>query len=161
MRPDVLRFLPPAVCGLFAAGFLAMTYTLPPAARAMPLLVGWGTLGLAMLDLASRLKGKAGEALMRALNPAGLKPPTPDAVSGRYALLSGIGLVVLLVTAFLLFGALVAAPVLIFAALMIANRKEWLLSLAIAAGSTLVIWLLFAVLLRLQLYPGLLFGGSL
>ncbi|MGC1300764.1 MAG: tripartite tricarboxylate transporter TctB family protein [Caulobacteraceae bacterium] len=161
MRPDVLRFLPAAVCWLFSAGFLAMTYTLPPAARAMPLMVGWCTLGLATLDMASRLKGKLGEALMRTLNPAGLKPEPPDTVSGRYALLSGIGLVVLLVTAFLLFGALVAAPVLIFAALMIANRKEWLLSLAIAAGSTLVIWLLFSVLLRLQLYPGVLFGGSL
>ncbi len=32
---------------------------------------------------------------------------------------------------------------------------------AIAAGATLGVWLLFAVLLRLQLYPGLAFGGTL
>ncbi len=161
MRPDIVRFLPAAFCWLFAAAFLAMTYTLPANARAMPLLVGWGTLGLATLDLASRLRNKAGEALMRALNPAGLKPEPPDTISGRYALLIGIGLVVLLVTSFLLLGALIAAPLLIFTALMVGDRKQWKLSLAITAGSTLVIWLLFAVLLRLQLYPGLLFGGSL
>jgi hypothetical protein len=161
VRAEFVRLLPPILCGLFAAAFLAMTYALPPAARAMPLLVGWGTLGLVVLDLASRQKGKAGEALMRALNPAGLKPPEADTVTGRYALLIGIGLVVLLVTSFLLLGALIAAPVLIFTALMVGDRKQWRLSLAITAGSTLVIWLLFSVLLRLQLYPGLLFGGSL
>jgi hypothetical protein len=161
MRRDMLRYLPALFCWLFAAGFLVMTYALPPVARSMPALVGWATLVLATLDLLSRMKGKLGEGLMRALNPSGLKPEGPPATSGRYALLTGIGLVVLLVTAFLLLGALIAAPLLILSALMIANRKEWLLSLAIAAGSTLVIWLLFAVLLRLQLYPGLLFGGSL
>jgi len=157
-----VHYLPALFAWLFAVGFLVLTYRLPPIARAMPVLVGWATLGLASLDLISRTGGAFGQGLMRALNPSGLKlQGDADTLEPRFGLKSGIGMVVLLVVGFLSIGILLAAPLVIFIALMLANRREPLLSAAIAAGATLVIWLLFAVLLRLQLYPGLIFGGAL
>ena len=46
-------------------------------------------------------------------------------------------------------------------ALMLAYRTQWLANAIIAAGATLGVWLLFAMLLRLQLFQGLAFGGVL
>lgn len=158
------HYLPPLVVLAVVAGFLAMTYQLPPAARTMPSLVGWAALALVGIDLLSRTGGPFGRALMRSLNPSGLKlgaEEQAEAPAGRWPLLTGIGLVVLLVVAFLLVGVLVAAPLLIFTALMVAYRREVISNIAIAAVTTGVIWLLFSVLLRLHLYPGVLFGGAL
>jgi hypothetical protein len=155
------RYLPPLVVLAVTAGFLVLTYRLPPAARAMPVLVGWAALVLASIDLVSRTHGRFGHALMKALNPAGLKEEEAEAPAGVWALATGIGLVVLLLTAFLLLGVLIAAPLTIFTALIVANRRELISSLLIAGGATAIIWLLFSVLLRLHLYPGLLFGGAM
>ena len=41
------------------------------------------------------------------------------------------------------------------------NRRQIVSNIVIAAVTTGVIWLLFSVLLRLHLYPGVLFGGAL
>ena len=157
------HYLPPAVVLVITTGFLIMTYHLPPAARAMPLLVGWAALAFSIIDLVSRNGNNFGKVLMRALNPAGLTTALEEqaeASAGRGALLTGIGLVLLLVVAFILVGVLVAAPVMIFTALMIAYRRQLVSNLVIAAVATGVIWILFSVLLRLQLYPGVLFGGT-
>jgi hypothetical protein len=158
------HYLPPILVLAVVTGFLVMTYQLPPAARSMPSLVGWAGLALALIDLVSRTGGAFGEALMKALNPAGLKlgeEERAEAPAGLWPLVTGIGLVVLLVAAFLLVGVLIAAPLLIFTALMVANRRQPISSILIAAAATAVIWLLFSVLLRLHLYPGVLFGGAL
>ncbi len=157
-------YLAPLVFLGVAAGFLVLTYQLPPAARDMPVLVGWATLVLALVDLVSRTGGELGRTLMRALNPSGLKPSAEakaEAPSGRFAVISGIGLVVLLIVAFILTGVLIAAPLVIFTALVIADRREIVLSAVIAAVTTLSIWLVFSLLLRLHLYPGFLFGSAL
>jgi hypothetical protein len=158
------HFLPPLIVLAVVTGFLAMTYQLPPAARAMPALVGWAGLVLAGVDLLTRTGGEFGRALMKALNPAGLKmgeEERAEAPAGLLPLLTGLGLVVLLVAAFLLVGVLIAAPILIFTALMVNNRREVISNLLIAVVTTGVIYLLFSVLLRLHLYPGVLFGGAL
>ena len=157
------HYLPPLVMLAIASGFLVMTYQLPVTARAMPSLVGWAGMGLAGLDLVSRTGGKLGRSLMKALNPAGLQAgdeQVAEAPSGRWPLVTGIGLVVLLVSAFILAGVLIAAPLTIFTALTIANRRQLVSNLVIAGGTTGVIWLLFSVLLRLHLYSGVLFGGA-
>lgn len=154
--------MPPLVVLVVAAGFLMLTYQLPPAARVMPVLVGWAALVLASIDLLSRTRGEFGRALMKAFNPAGLNRGAEDqaeARAGGWPLATGIGLVVLLVTAFLLVGVLIAAPLTIFTALILANRRELISSVLIAGFTTAFIWLLFSVLLRLHLYPGVLFGG--
>lgn len=155
--------LPPLAMLAFTAGFLVMTYHLPARARAVPLIVGWAALVLSSVDLATRTGGEFGHALMRALNPAGLRIAAEEAVErpkGSGPLLSGVGLVVLLVAAFILAGVLVAAPLMIFTALTIAYRREPISNVVTAAAVTAAIYLLFSVLLRLHLYPGVLFGGT-
>ena len=157
----VARYAPAVVVWLFAAGFLALTYQLPLSARSTPALVGWITLGLATIDLLSRTGGAFGLAVMRAMNPAGLKA-RPDAQTHTTAdLVTGIGLIAVLVTLFIVLGVLITTAVFTFGALMLAYRAEFIRNAAIAGAATLGVWLLFAVLLRLQLYPGLLFGGAL
>jgi len=156
-----IRYLPAAIVWLFAAGFLALTYQLPEATRATPSLVGWVTLGLATLDILSRTGGELGAALMRAVNPAGLKDRPENQPVTHKDLASGIGLIVALVSSFVILGVLPTTAIIIFGALMIAYRAQWITNAIIAAGATLGVWLLFAVLLRLQLFPGLAFGGVL
>ncbi len=157
----LVHYVPALVVWLFTVGFLVMTYQLPVAARSTPGLVGWVTLGLASLDLLSRTGGDFGRGLMRAVNPAGLND-RPDKVDHtRIDLLSGLGLICCLVVSFIVFGVLPATAIVIFGALAFAYRTQLLMDAAIAAAATLGVWLLFAMLLRLQLYPGLAFGGVL
>jgi len=156
-----IRYLPALIVWLFAAGFLGLTYQLPEAARATPSLVGWVTLGLATLDLVSRTGGELGVALMRAVNPAGLADRADNHPVTRKDLASGIGLIVALVASFLVLGVLPTTAIIIFGALMLAYRSQWITNAIVAAGATAGVWLLFAVLLGLQLYPGLAFGGDL
>jgi len=156
-----IRYVPAVIVWLFAAVFLALTYQLPEAARATPALVGWVTLTLATLDLISRTGGEFGAALMRAVNPAGLQDRPENQPVTQKDLASGIGLIVALVISFLVLGVLPTTAIIIFGALMLAYRTQWITNAVIAAGATLGVWLLFAMLLRLQLFPGLAFGGVL
>ena len=154
------RLAPAVLLWLFAATFVVLTYRLPPNARTMPVLVGWTTLALTSLDIVTRLASPLGTALMRALNPSGLVPHHDETQTIR-GLVTGVGLVVMLIGAFILAGVLPAAALVIFGAIMLAYPRQWLSNILIASGATLGIWLLFAVLLRLTLYRGILFGDVL
>jgi len=157
----VTRYIPAVVAWLFAAGFLVLTYQLPLSARSTPALVGWITLGLATVDILSRTGGEFGPALMRAVNPAGLKPRSDAPTHTTADLVTGIGLIAVLVALFIVVGVLPTTALFTFGALTLAYRSELIRNAAIAGAATLGVWLLFAILLRLQLYPGLLFGGML
>jgi hypothetical protein len=63
-------------------------------------------------------------------------------------------------TALLLIGVLYAVPLYVFASLRLRGRRSYPVCLAGGAGMALLVWSLFAVLLHLNLYPGLLFGGT-
>lgn len=155
------RYIPAVVVWLFAAGFLVLTYQLPASARATPSLVGWITLGLATIDVVSRTGGEFGTTIMRAVNPAGLKDRPETQSHTTMDLVTGIGLIAVLVVLFLVIGVLPTTALFTFGALTLAYRSQLIRNAAIAAAATLGVWLLFAVLLRLQLYPGLAFGGTL
>lgn len=157
----LVHYIPAVVVWLFAAGFLALTYQLPESARATPALVGWITLGLSTIDLLSRTGGEFGKALMRAVNPAGLKARLDAESHTTMDLVTGIGLIAVLVVLFIVIGVLPTTALFVFGALTLAYRSQPVRNAAIAAGATLGVWLLFALLLRLQLYPGLAFGGTL
>jgi hypothetical protein len=158
---SVARYLPAVVVWIFTAGFLALTYQLPPSARATPSLVGWITLALATLDILSRTGGEFGPAIMRAVNPAGLKARPEMQTHTKTDLVAGIGLIAILVGLFIGVGVILATAIFTFGALTLAYRSEFLRNATIAAAATLGVWLLFGMLLRLQLYPGLAFGGVL
>lgn len=155
----VTDYLPAFVLWLLTVGYLVTAYGYGPDSRIMPVLVAWSMLLLLLLDLLSRTQTRLGHALTRWLNPAAERgeDAAGDTIARQMAAvlwLAGFAVALLLI------GVLYAVPLYVFASIRLRGRRSYLVSLVAAGGMTLVIWLLFAVVLRLQLYPGLLFGGS-
>jgi Tripartite tricarboxylate transporter TctB family len=155
----VTDYLPAFVLWLATAGYLATAYGYTPDSRIMPVLVAWSMLALLALDLASRTQTRLGHAVTRWLNPAAERGPdaAADTVARQVAAvlwLAGFA------AALLLIGVLYAVPLYVVASIRLRGRRSYRISLLAAGGMTMVVWLLFAVVLRLQLYPGLLFGGG-
>lgn len=159
-RRRALRFAPPVAVLVFSAAFLALTFQLPVAARSAPLMVAWVTLLLAVIDIGTRLDNPLGQFLMRMLNPAGLLEGerAPSARDVRHAL-HAMGLMAVLVVALLLLGVLLASALFIAGAYLLGGASRWL-AVIVAVVFTSVLGLVFAVLLQLSLFPGLLFGGA-
>ncbi len=150
--------------GLLAVtvGYLTIASGYAPLARAFPATVAWIMIVLLGLDLLSRTHTRVGTNLLRWLNPGALDPPRaaerPGPSSG--AELSAALWILGFAATLVLLGILTAVPLYVFLAMRLRARKGFLASAAAAVGVSVFIWLLFAVLLRLNLYPGLLFGQS-
>jgi hypothetical protein len=138
-----MKYLPAAGLAIFTAVFLAAAYGYPSQARAFPVAVAWVTLFLVALDIA---KGR--------LNPAATAEESrpSDSQIGAVVWLAGFALLLVLI------GILYAVPLYIFASLRFRGSRSWFTSLWIAAVVTGGIWVLFAVVLRLELYPGYFFA---
>jgi Tripartite tricarboxylate transporter TctB family len=149
-------YLPALALWVITALYLAMAYQYKPAVRAFPAGVAWIMLVLLSLDLVSRTETEAGRMLTRWLNPATqareAEPPARQ-VSAVIGLASFAALIVLA-------GILAAVPLYLFGSLRWRARKSYRACVLGAAGATLFVWLLFSVVLRIALYPGLLFGGA-
>lgn len=139
-------------------GYLVLAYGYPERARAFPAKVAWVMLALLALDLVSRTETRLGLAVMRALNPAQAHSKD-DSISG-WRQLGAVLWLAGFVTGIVLIGILAAAPLYVFAAIRFRGGRGYLTALAAAAGTTLFIYLLFGVVLRLELYPGILFANS-
>ena len=149
--------------GLFAItiAYLATAYHYSPDARAVPAGVAWVMLVLVSFDLISRTRTNIGLALMHWLNPAGDPDQTKD--QKRYPALKQLSAVIWVAgfaAALVLIGILYAVPLYVFSSLYFRGRRPLLLAIGMSATATAMIWLLFAVVLRLELYPGMLFGGA-
>lgn len=157
----VTDYMPALGLLVVTAIYLATAYQYSPDARAVPAGVAWVMLALVALDLASRTRTKIGTALMHWLNPAG-DANKQDAVK-RYPVLKQLVAVAWVggfAAAMLLIGILYAVPLYVFSSLLIQGRRPLPVCIGFAAIATLMIWLLFAAVLRLDLYPGILFGGA-
>lgn len=155
------EYLPAALLLVLTCAYLAIAYRYKPDSRAMPVAVAWAMIALVGLDLAARTRTWTGERLIRWLNPAADAAQASrhkDYPAGKQlaAMLWILGFAAALV----LVGVLYAVPLYVFASMRLRGGRSSLVCLAAAGGATLVIWLLFSVLLRLELFPGLLFGGS-
>ncbi len=109
----------------------------------------------------------AGIELIRELR-AGYKAKSA-AEAGKYAggtkhelfgYIKGWGWMALLAVGIYLFGFLIAIPIFVFSYLKL-NSRGWLMSAGITVAMELFIYGVFARLLQVDLYPGLIFGGSL
>jgi Tripartite tricarboxylate transporter TctB family len=127
-----VKYLPAAGLAIFTAVFLAAAYGYPPQARTFPVAVAWVTLFLLALDV------KATRAVA--------------AQNGQFVAVIWLAVFALMLV---LIGILHAVPLYIFASLRFRGSRSWFTSLWIAAVVTGGIWLLFAVVLRLDLYSGL------
>ena len=160
----MMRAAVPGALFVLAMGFLLMARGFPPASRMVPEMIGGAMLVLSALDMASRSATAGGRALAGWLNPAApdtrhdVGPAGHQPVRSRQLLALGglMGFVALIV----LVGVLPSVPVFVTLAVRFGGRRGWTASLLAAAIVTLLIWLLFALLLRLDLFPGLLLGGD-
>jgi hypothetical protein len=157
----VVEYLPALALWIATAGYLATAYGYGPDSRIVPVLVAWSMLALLALDLASRTSTRLGRALTRWLNPAA--DPAKGAAPAHYPVSRQVAAVLWLAgftAALLLIGVLYAVPLYVFTSMRLRGRRPYLVSISGGAGAALFVWLLFVALLRLQLYPGLLFGGA-
>ena len=157
----VVDYLPALALSAITAGYLATAYGYGPDSRMMPVLVAWAMLGLLALDLAARMDTRLGRGLTRWLNPSA--DPAKSAAPACYPLSKQAAAMLWLagfVAALVLIGVLCAVPLYVFGSMRVRGRRSYLMSLVGGAGATLFVWLLFAIVLRVELYPGLLFGGA-
>jgi hypothetical protein len=147
----------PALClWTLTVAYLIVAYQYPPTSRAFPVIVAWSMIVLVSIDLVSRTQTNLGRTLTRWLNPA-----STTHGEGRRGTTELVALlwVAALVTALVLIGILYAIPLFVFASVRWRGHRSYPVSLAVAAATTFIIWLLFAWLLRIELYSGLLLGG--
>ncbi len=156
----VSEYLPAFGLLILTAIYLATAYDYIPDARAVPAGVAWVMIVLLILDLVSRTRTPLGVTLMHWLNPAGDPSKTEGAV--RYPALKQIAAVLWIagfVAAMVLIGILYAVPLYVFLSLTVRGRRALWVAASIAVAAGAMIWVLFDVVLQLELYPGVLFGG--
>ena len=154
-------YVPAIAAATAAAVYVATAYGYSPDARAAPLLIGWSVIVLAGFDVASRTQTAAGRTLTRWLNPGVSRHhggADPAYTAARQ--IGAVAWIAAFVAAFALIGALYAIPLYVFAATRWRGGRPILVSLVSAAATLAGIWLMFSRLLHLELYPGLLFGGT-
>ena len=139
--------------------YLTLSYGYPAKARVFPAMVAWVMLGLVVLDILSRTHTTFGIAILRALNPAA-EAHTNDPKRKGWREIGAMLWIAGFVATVLLIGLLSAIPLYIFASMRFRGGCSYLACLTAAGVTTLFVWLMFGVLLRLSLYPGLLFTGA-
>jgi hypothetical protein len=142
---------------IITIAYLMAAYQYSPASRAFPVMVASSMIVLVALDLVSRTPTKLGRAVTRWLNPASAAADTTRI--NRHDLVA-ILWIAGFVTALVLVGVPCAVLMFVFASARWRGERSYAVSLLLAVATVMVIWLLFAQLLRIDLYPGLLSGDA-
>lgn len=144
-----------------AVGFLAWARTYPPKAAAVPTLVAWLTIVLALIDAAARTETVLGRALRRLVSAEQVIEWSAEGEreAGARRIAWSVFWVLVYLGGVLVAGFLLATPVYVFLYLTSHGRRAVLPSALAALLTTAGIWLTFQGLFRYPLYPGLLFGG--
>ncbi|MBP1876303.1 hypothetical protein LPJGGPFB_05208 [Ensifer adhaerens] len=138
---------------------LAMEF--PAKARFMPLVVGIPGIGLCLVQLAIDLFHSPKSAFHGAPRAGiahevpGLEPELPE--FGPHTVRQEITMwiyFVAFVAAILAFGFYVSIPFMLATFLRRQAESSWRMSLSLAVGATVVLYLLFGALLHIQLFPG-------
>ena len=153
----VLDYLPAVGLAIFTVAFLSTSYGYSSQARAFPAPVAWLTLLLILLDLISRTRTGAGEAIRKRLNPGTTAAETPHSLGAQFRAALWLAMFAVLLV---LIGVLYAVPLYIVASLRFQGGRPWFTCVWISALVAAGVWVLFAVALRLELYPGYLLGGA-
>jgi hypothetical protein len=153
----VADYIPAAALEVVTIIFLASAYTYPAEARAFPAVIGWVVMVLAALDIVSRSDTGPGRALSNALNPGSAAAAEAYSLRDQSTAMLWLAALAALLMAL---GVLLAIPLYLFASLYFRGRKSLITSLWISVAATGGIWVLFAVVLRVELYRGYFFGGA-
>ena len=156
-----LDYLPALGLLVVTVAYVAQAYTYAPESRLVPAGVAWAMIALLALDLAARSRTRLGGAVNRWLNSAAMSRGAPKDGDARPLgrQIAAVLWVAGFTLALALIGILAAVPLYVFASLRLRGGRPFGLCLAVSAGTALLIWLLFAVVLRIDLYPGLLATG--
>jgi hypothetical protein len=142
-------------------GFLAWAQTYPPKAAAVPKLVAWIAIALALVDAAANTDTAAGRLLRRLTgseNAIEWKTEGEREASSR-RVASSIFWVLAYLAAVVLAGFLLATPAYIFLYMKLHGARSVLTAGTAAFATTFGVWLTFEILFRYPVYQGLLFGG--
>lgn len=142
-------------------GFLLWARTYPAPSSTMPILVAWGTIVLALIDVISQTDTLFGRWLRRLVTAEKIvewKLEGDEDIPAIRVFLS-VFWVFAYLAALLLVGFIVATSIYMLLYMIIHGRRNYLFSALATAATTLTIWLTFVVLFKYPLYPGLLFGG--
>ncbi len=141
--------------------FLAWARTYPAKAAEVPTLVAWLTIVLALIDAAARTETALGRALRRLVNAEQVIEWKAEGDGDASALRVASSILWLLayLAVVALAGFLLATPLYIFLYVRLHGGHSARAGAVAAIGTTLGVWLVFQLLFRYPLYPGLLFGG--
>jgi hypothetical protein len=154
-------YILPAFLLLTAIGFLLLAGTFDLQSRMIPLLIGRTMFALATLDLLSRARTHWGQALLKWLNPAALKAQVPGEYKQTYRTeLAYILWITVFAACLIWFGVFVSTPLFLLASLKLGGRRTLTESILVTLAVCAFVWTLFTLVLHLQLFPGLLFGGA-
>jgi Tripartite tricarboxylate transporter TctB family len=143
--------------------FLLWSQIYPPRMSAMPKLVGWATIVLALIDIIAHFDTAFSRVLRQiaGLEFAGLSAqPEQSADPPWRKIVIAMAWVVGYVVAIYVFGLLATTPVYIFLYMFLHGHKPMRASLMSAIITTAVIWITFEYLFHYPLYPGLVFGAQ-
>jgi hypothetical protein len=141
--------------------FLLWARSYPPRSSAMPELVAWATIVLALVDVIIQFETPWGRGLRRLVTaekivewkPDGDEDASPGRIAAAIAWVAGYVVLLYFV------GFLIATPVYMLLYMVIHGGHSIRNSVLVTAGTALTIWLTFEVFFRYPLYPGVLFGG--
>lgn len=144
-----------------AVVFLLWTQTVPARAAAMPILVAWLAIVLALIDVVARTDTPVGRTLRRFVSAENViewkAQGDQEAAIGR-VLLSVLWVVAYLGGVYLV-GFLLMTPAYVFLYMILHGRKSIFAGLVAAVLTTFAIWLVFEIAFKYALYPGVLLGG--
>jgi hypothetical protein len=146
---------------ILAVAFLFWTQTIPPRATAMPILVAWLMILLALIDLISQTETTIGRLFRRFAAAERIiewKVEGDEEEAGWGRVLVSILWVCAYLAAVYLAGFLVGTPTYLFLYMVLHGGKSILASTISAIATTFAIWLTFEVLFKYPLYPGVIFG---
>jgi hypothetical protein len=156
----VKEYLPSLALVAITVIYLITGYGYSPTSRAIPVGVAWVTLVLLGLVLIARTKTPFGMALSQWLNAG--QDRAAVAVHANRPLgteLMAAGWLVVAVVMMFVIGIFYSVPAYVFLSIAIRGRRPLWVCAVTAVAAALMAWILFKLVLQLELYPGLLFAS--
>ncbi|MPZ41485.1 MAG: hypothetical protein GEU95_26250 [Rhizobiales bacterium] len=145
-----------------AVTFLLWTQTVPARAAAMPTLVAWLTIVLALIDIVAQTETAIGRLFRRFVSAEKVVEWKAQG-DEKDATWSRVFLSVLWVIGYLggvyVVGFLLTTPLYIFLYMVLHGGKSVRAAGTMAIVTTFLVWLTFEIAFKYPLYPGILFGG--